>query len=234
MLFRLELRGVDVKARWVEIADKAEERIGDCLSPFTLPHWMMALAATRRFEAGGRMLEAMRKYAAGTTINARMVRDYAMPISEALLLRARGDPAAACRVMRPAIGGMYRLGGSHAQQDVLEQLFLDCAVAAGTNDDVTLILERVAGRHPVPPDTPHGLQARGERAFLVPRSVFSRSATPSATAAAGRVHAGWRFHRATSSLRCSSFPISKGGGLGVSPKRVTGRQPCSRQGPTRT
>lgn len=152
MLFRLELRGVDVKDRWAEIADKAEDRIGDCLSPFTLPHWMMALAATRRFEAGGRMLEAMQKYGTGTTINARMVRDYARPISEALLLRARGDPASACRVMRPAIGGMFRLGGSHAQQDVLEQLFLDCAVAAGTNDDVTLILERVAGRHPIPPE----------------------------------------------------------------------------------
>jgi hypothetical protein len=152
MLFRLELRGVDVKSRWTEIADKAEDRIGDCLSPFTLPHWMMALAATRRFEAGGRMLEAMDKYGAGTTINARMVRDYALPICEALLLRARGDPASACRVMRPAIGGMFRLGGSHAQQDVFEQLFLDCAVAAGTNDDVTLILERVAGRHPVRPE----------------------------------------------------------------------------------
>jgi len=153
MLFRLEHLGVDVGGRWIEIADKAEARIGDCISPFTLPHWMMALAATRRFEAGGQMLEAMRTYAAGSgSLNARLVEDYALPISEAILLRARGEPAAAARVMRPAIGGMYRLGGSHAQQDVLEQLFLDCAVAAGSNDDVALILSRVAGRHPVPPE----------------------------------------------------------------------------------
>ncbi|MBN9279782.1 MAG: tetratricopeptide repeat protein [Hyphomicrobium sp.] len=153
MLFRLERLGVDVGSRWNEIADKAETRIGDCLSPFTLPHWMMALAATRRFEAGGRMLEAMRKYATTAgTLNARLVADYALPISEAVLLRAKGEPAAAVRIMRPSIGGMYRLGGSHAQQDVLEQLFLDCAVAAGSNDDVALILARVAGRHPVPPE----------------------------------------------------------------------------------
>ena len=45
MLFRLELAGIDVGNRWSEIADKAEARIGDCLSAFTLPHWMMALAA---------------------------------------------------------------------------------------------------------------------------------------------------------------------------------------------
>jgi tetratricopeptide (TPR) repeat protein len=153
MLFRLERQGVDVGTRWNEIADKAETRIGDCLSPFTLPHWMMALAATRRFDAGGRMIEAMRTYATTAgTLNARLVADYALPISEALMLRVKGDPAAAVRVMRPAIGGMYRMGGSHAQQDVLEQLFLDCAVAAHANDDVTLILERVAGRHPVPPE----------------------------------------------------------------------------------
>lgn len=153
MLFRIARQGVDVGDRWDEIADKAEARIGDCLSPFTLPHWMMALAATRRWDAAGRMIEAMRTYAAasGSTV-APLVRDYALPASEAVLLRAKGDPAAACRVMRPAIGGMYRLGGSHAQQDVLEQLFLDCAVAAGSNDDVAMLIERVAGRHPVPPD----------------------------------------------------------------------------------
>ena len=64
MLFRLERQGVDVGARWGEIADKAEARIGDCLSAFTLPHWMMALAATGRDGAAARMLAGMRSYAA--------------------------------------------------------------------------------------------------------------------------------------------------------------------------
>src|SRR5688572_29340427 len=48
MLARLELRGVAVGARWEELADKAEARIGDCLSAWTVPHWMMALAASGR------------------------------------------------------------------------------------------------------------------------------------------------------------------------------------------
>ena len=47
MLFRLERQGIDVGNRWSELADKAEARIGDCLSAFTLPHWMMALTAAR-------------------------------------------------------------------------------------------------------------------------------------------------------------------------------------------
>jgi hypothetical protein len=152
MLFRLALHGVDGGARWQELADKAEVRIGDCLSAFTLPHWMMALAATGRWAAAQRMLEAMRDFAganAGTT--APLVRDYALPVAEAVLRHARGDFAGAVAVMRPAVGGMYRLGGSHAQQDVFEQLFLHSAMQAGLAEDARLLLERVAGRHPVPP-----------------------------------------------------------------------------------
>jgi hypothetical protein len=153
MLFRLERQGVDVGTRWAEVADKAEARIGDCLSAFTLPHWTMALAATRRFDAAGRMIEGMRTFAAHEERTlAPVVRDYALPISEALVARAKGDHAGACALMSPAIEGMYRLGGSHAQQDVLEQLFLDCAVAAGSDDHARRLLARVKGRHPVSPE----------------------------------------------------------------------------------
>jgi tetratricopeptide (TPR) repeat protein len=150
MLFRLQRHGVDVGNRWEEIADKAEARIGDCLSAFTLPHWMMALAATGRDAAAARMVEAMRAFAQGPGITASLVGDYALPISEAVLAHARGEPARAVAMMRPALGGMYRLGGSHAQQDVLEQLFLDAALQAQQTDDVRLLLERVAGRNKLP------------------------------------------------------------------------------------
>ena len=74
MLFRLELLGIDVGDRWSEIADKAEARIGDCLSAFTLPHWMMALAAGGRDDAALRMLEGMRAFAAARGRCRRIVR----------------------------------------------------------------------------------------------------------------------------------------------------------------
>jgi len=51
---------------------------------------------------------------------------------------------------------MYRMGGSHAQQDVLEQLFLDSALKAGAEADVQMLLERVVGRHPLPPTRRRG------------------------------------------------------------------------------
>jgi tetratricopeptide (TPR) repeat protein len=151
MLFRLQRHGANVGNRWVELADHAEARIGDCLSAFTLPHWMMALAATGRYAAAHRMLEAMRAFTQRRGITASLVARYALPICEAVLAHGRGKFAQAVAVMRPALGGMYRLGGSHAQQDVLEQLYLDSAMQAGLLDDARLLLERVAGRHPLRP-----------------------------------------------------------------------------------
>lgn len=152
LLFRLQRHGVDIGDRWAELADKAEQRIGDCRSAFTLPHWMMALAATGRVAAGQRMLAAMRDFAAsGHGHTAKAVTQAAIPACEALLYRAQDSPAAAVAALRPALDAFGLLGGSHAQHDVLEQLFLDVAVRAGAADDVRLALERAAGRYALPP-----------------------------------------------------------------------------------
>jgi tetratricopeptide (TPR) repeat protein len=153
MLFRLARHGVDLGDRWVELADLAEERIGDCVSGFTLPHWAMALAATGRDDAARRMLAGMRDYAASEQgINGRLVGTLAVPVCEAVFAHGQNRYADAVAVMRPVVGEMYRLGGSHAQQDVLEQVFFDAALKAGLDGDVLTMTERVAGRHPVPPE----------------------------------------------------------------------------------
>jgi len=145
MLFRLELIGIDVGDRWTEIADKAETRIGDCLSAFTLPHWMMALAAAGHDDAARRMLDGMRAFGASDATVAQIVREIALPVSEAVLAHRKGEYSRALDLMRPVLPGMYQLGGSHAQQDVLFQLFADAAVKADCAGDVCLIVKR-AGR----------------------------------------------------------------------------------------
>ena len=164
MLFRLQRLGVDVGNRWEELADKAEARIGDCLSAFTLPHWLMALIATGRSAAAERMVEAMRAFANRRGTVPPIVRDYVLPIAAAQLAHAAGRHAEAVALMRPAIGGMYRLGGSHAQQDVLEQLFVDAALKAGSTADIRFALERVAGRRAIPPERFAGWREAASRA----------------------------------------------------------------------
>jgi hypothetical protein len=177
MLFRLERHGVEAGHRWAELADKAEARIGDHLSPFTLPHRMMALAATGRWAAADRMLEALRA-AAGSNRGdtARVLRDAALPVCEAVLAHRRGDFAAAVAAMRPALGVMHRLGGSHAQQDVLEQLFLDAALKAGLEEDARALLERVAGARGGPAPGAAGAARRLRRGGAAPGALRVRPA----------------------------------------------------------
>jgi tetratricopeptide (TPR) repeat protein len=119
MLLRLELRGVDAGGRWAELAEKAEKRIGDCLSMFTLPHWMMALAACGRYRAAEAMLKAMREDANP------VVREVALPVCEAVLAHRRGEHAKAVALMAPVMPRLQELGGSHAQRGVLRELFAD-------------------------------------------------------------------------------------------------------------
>jgi len=159
MLFRLQRQGVGVGDRWEELADKAEARIGDNLSAFTLPHWMMALTATGRLAAAQRLVASIEADGRANGAAAQVLREAALPVCQAILARAQGDAAGAVALMRPALGGMYRLGGSHAQQDVLEQFFLAAAEEAGDEAAQRMLLERVAGRHPVPPERRAGYAA---------------------------------------------------------------------------
>ena len=160
MLFRLERQGVDVRQRWFELADKAEQRIGDCLSAFTQPHWIMALAAAGRLDAARRMLEAMRDFGRSGGTVAEVVGDVALPVSEAVLAHRCGEPARAVALMTPVLDKMHRLGGSHAQRDVLEQLYLDAAMKAGRDADIRGALARAAAsRWRTPPENRVGYAA---------------------------------------------------------------------------
>jgi len=165
MLFRLERHGVDVGNRWREIAELAEARIGDCLSAFTLPHWMMALAAAGRDAAARRLLEAMREYGASSATTARTVRDTALPLCEAVLAHRRGEHRRVLDLVTPLLENLRYLGGSHAQQDVLIQLYLDSAIKAEETERVRTLLARERARHPVPPAKRVGY-AEAARRFL--------------------------------------------------------------------
>jgi hypothetical protein len=113
------MRGVAVGARWNELADKAEARIGDHLSVWTLPHWMLALTAAGRDSAARSMLSSMNEDPSAA------VREVALPVCLAVLAHRRGQHERAVELMVPVMGRLRELGGSHAQRDVLAQLFAD-------------------------------------------------------------------------------------------------------------
>jgi hypothetical protein len=78
------------------------------------------------------------------------VRDIALPVCEAVLAHRKGESGRAVDLMRPVLESLHRLGGSHAQQDVLAQLFLDAALKANRPDDLRRLLVRAARAKPLP------------------------------------------------------------------------------------
>jgi tetratricopeptide (TPR) repeat protein len=149
LLMRLELAGVDVAARWAELADRAEKRIGDCLLVFTTPHWMMALAACGRWAQADALLAAMREYAQTSGASeADVVARVAIPACEAVRAHRRGEYAAAVDALFPVRGEIVRLGGSHAQRDILWEILTDAAVRAGRVEEARRLVGEVRGSRP--------------------------------------------------------------------------------------
>ncbi|MDH7794194.1 MULTISPECIES: tetratricopeptide repeat protein [unclassified Beijerinckia] len=152
-LWRLERHGVDVGDRWQEIAAKAQPRIGDGRSPFTLPHWVLALARAGHHGEAVHFIKGIEDFALRNLGDlSPLVRDIALPICKAILAQADKRPIEALDLMRPVLGMMHRLGGSHAQQDLLEQMFLSFTESAAAPADKALILERIRGRRALSPE----------------------------------------------------------------------------------
>lgn len=153
MLYRLEHIGLDGGERWTELAELAHQRKGDGSNPFTLPHWALALTRTGQFDRAQMLIDDARHWAATAHDSAAVVLEAAaIPVCEAMLKAARGETAEALDVMRPALGHLHLLGGSHAQQDVLELFYAKTALTAQADGDLKLIMERVRAKRPSAPE----------------------------------------------------------------------------------
>lgn len=145
MLWRLERAGVDVGGRWDELAEKAMARTGDIQNLFTVPHFVMALAAAGRdadVEAFMAALQIAVEQSHYSTIPT--VRDVAIPASAAAIAHRKGDHARVVALLAPIRGEIWRIGGSHAQRDLFTQMLLDSALKLGRQDVVRGILGREA------------------------------------------------------------------------------------------
>ena len=148
LLARLDFAGVDVGARWEELADAAEARHGDHTLLFTEPHCAMAFGRAGRAEQGARHLASLRAFARDPHASAaRWVEPLAAPLCEALGAFYRGDYAAAADQLLALRHRHQPLGGSHTQRDVFEHYLIDAVARAGDLAHAReLLAERTARR----------------------------------------------------------------------------------------
>ncbi len=129
LLWRLELRGVDVGPRWEELADFAEQRIEDPAVPFSDLHYVMALMAAGRAGPARKLVAQRRAHAASATdSNGPVMAEVSVPLCEALIAFREGHCGEAAEKMQGLRGEIIRTGGSHAQRDVFAQTMIAAAL----------------------------------------------------------------------------------------------------------
>jgi tetratricopeptide (TPR) repeat protein len=142
LLTRLELAGCDVGTRWHALGDQLEARSADTVQPFLTMQYLYGLARAGRPEADA-LLAAVRQHALAARPALRPAwEEVALPACEGLLAHARGDHLTARRRLGPTLGRMLETGGSHAQRDLFEQIYLDSLLRSGQRVAARQLLER--------------------------------------------------------------------------------------------
>ncbi|MDU8943764.1 tetratricopeptide repeat protein [Ovoidimarina sediminis] len=148
LLMRLELEGVDVGARWNELADLSAARTEDGSLVFADLHYLLALIGDRREDAVIKLLRRLKDDAdrSASEADARMAHP---GVAAATGLRDFGEGAyrTAFTHLARARRQMHLAGGSHAQRDIFERLTIDAGLRAGMLEQTEAILnDRTARR----------------------------------------------------------------------------------------
>ena len=135
LLARLELCGVDVGERWQDLADHLVRREHDHLLPFLDMQYLYGMARAGRVEAEA-LMGSLQEHAAQSA--SEVWTQVCLPASRGLLAHARGEHPTAVELLGLALPQLIRIGGSHAQRDLFEQIYLDALLRSG---------QRIAAQH---------------------------------------------------------------------------------------
>lgn len=128
MLWRLELRGVDVGARWAPVVEQARRRAGEHLLPFHDLHYLYALARAGAPGEAETFLASIKTHAESLSGCAGETwRGTVAPVAEGLLALSRGAYDVAAVRLSSAMPTLRRIGGSHAQRHLFTEA-LDYAI----------------------------------------------------------------------------------------------------------
>lgn len=141
LLARLELAGVDVGDRWGDLADRLAARGPDVEQPFLSLQYLYGLTRAGRGEAET-LLDAFR-------VRAREARPFcraawaevALPMAEGIAAFHAERPEEAVRHFDRAMPNLARIGGSHAQRDLFDQIRLAAMTDLGRWSEVLQLLE---------------------------------------------------------------------------------------------
>jgi hypothetical protein len=135
LLWRLQLRGVNVGDRWDALASRWAAVSVTSTYAFNDVHAMMAFAGADRMGDAARLLDAQQQALARGDDNVGFLNDVGLGATQAVHQVALGRHAEAADALRRVRREAAHFGGSHAQRDVLDLTLIAAAERAG---DTTL------------------------------------------------------------------------------------------------
>ncbi len=124
MLWRLELRGVDVGERWTPVVAQARSRAGEHLFPFHDLHYLYALARAGEPSEADHFLASVRRKAESDETG--VWSEICFPAGEGIAAFLRGDHDTALERISSTLPNLHRIGGSHAQRHVFTETLEAC------------------------------------------------------------------------------------------------------------
>jgi hypothetical protein len=147
LLWRIDTLGCDVDRRWHDLLPRWEGHADGRGTVFTDMHAAMTELRSGNEALAEARLATMRQTAAGTDEAAAIYREVGVPLVEALIaFHSEAYDACVARLF-PLRAEIWRIGGSHAQRDIVDWTLTVAAQRAGRRLlALGLTYERLAGR----------------------------------------------------------------------------------------
>lgn len=152
LLARLELAGVEVGDRWLQLLPYLQTRGDDVIQVFLSLQYLYGLAKANSSLAHD-LLDLIRQQDTHPQVprDAKLWGEVGIPLAEALVAHAEERYEQSAALMAPIRQQIWRIGGSHAQRDLFEQILLDARLRAGQWEAARKTLEH---RRQWEPDSP--------------------------------------------------------------------------------
>jgi tetratricopeptide (TPR) repeat protein len=132
LLWRLELAGVDVGDRWAPVAKTWMAHVDDHLLAFNDLHCAFAAARSPHPDHVTRLRQSLDDYErTGSGDNRQVTAEIGRPLINGVLAFAAGDYGRAVELILPVREDSARIGGSHAQRDVINLMLIAAAERSG-------------------------------------------------------------------------------------------------------
>jgi len=134
ILWRLQLRGIDVGERWQALAERWAPQAEAGNYAFNDMHAMMAFVGSGRDDDAARLIAAMDRALVADGDNVDFLKDVGHAATRAVQAFGQQRYGDAVQLLRPVRSEAHRFGGSHAQRDLIDLTLIEAAERGGEHD----------------------------------------------------------------------------------------------------